>query len=239
MFLVTDIETIADPALYSIDPAKPDAFPPTHAHRIITIGGMGIDDKLNIKWAAASTDPDERKIIASIARWCSEHKPELVTYNGRTFDLPVLVIRCLHHGIPLPFYYRDANYRKRYSERGHIDLMDSITDFGAGRGMPSLDVLSKLIGLPGKMDMNGTQVADLYRDGRIDDIRRYCLSDVAQSALLFFRFRYVQGLIAADGYRAVMEAALAWMRENEALAPMVEKIDRDRLLSVDGQASLA
>ena len=52
------------------------------------------------------------------------------------------------------------------------------------------------------MVVDGSQVEGLYATGQLDLIKKYCLSDVAQTAFLFLRYRLLQGIIDGPGYRA-------------------------------------
>jgi predicted PolB exonuclease-like 3'-5' exonuclease len=127
----------------------------------------------------------------------------IVSWNGRTFDLPVLSMRALKLGIPWGWYYKDKGIRYRYTDDGHTDLMDTLSDYGAARQMKLGDA-ARCIGLPGKTDMDGSKVAEIVARGADADaelrIARYCLQDVAQTALLFIRSRYHLGIINAEDY---------------------------------------
>ena len=112
----------------------------------------------------------------------------------------MLALRALRHGLDFSWYYRGEGYRYRYSEEGHLDLCDVLSDHGAAR-MTSLDGAARLIGLPGKDGVDGSQVEGLFHAGQIEALRHYCLSDVAQTAFLFLRYRLVAGDIDRDGYR--------------------------------------
>jgi hypothetical protein len=132
----------------------------------------------------------------------------LVTWNGRGFDLPVMSMRSLKLGVPWGWYYTSKGMRYRYGAEGHLDLMDFLGDFGAAKNMKLSDV-ARLIGLPGKTDMTGASVAGMYEEGRKDSalaesmkvrVRRYCLQDTLQTALIFLRTRFHLGKIDAKGY---------------------------------------
>jgi predicted PolB exonuclease-like 3'-5' exonuclease len=193
-----------------------DPFPPPQAQRVVAIA-----------WCDVEMIPDEFKTYRykgsmSAARWSDDSSAEkylislfgatqssisatLVTWNGRTFDLPVLAMRALHLGIPWEWYYKSSDIRYRYSDKGHNDLMDFLSDFGAARSMKLSDACH-LVGLPGKTDMDGSQVAGLVaRDPECKScatISRYCLQDALQTALLFVRTRYHLGIINRDEYHA-------------------------------------
>jgi predicted PolB exonuclease-like 3'-5' exonuclease len=128
------------------------------------------------------------------------------------------------------WYYRERNVRARYSEDGHLDLCDWLADHGATRA-GSLDALAHLIGLPGKVGVDGSQVAGLYEAGQLDAIERYCLSDVAQTALLLVRFRLLQGELSPDRYRTTATALLDAFAGDARVQPVLATTDRAHLLA--------
>lgn len=214
-YLVVDIETIPDTDRWQ-RPEEQQAFPPLWAHRVLTIGYLRLDAAyrpLACGIVAPGPDPGsddarEAQLLAALGRTVG--RATLVTYNGRSFDLPVIALRSLAHAVPMPWYYRESSTRYRYSEHGHLDLCDWLAEHGAVRA-GSLDALARLIGLPGKVGVDGSQVEGLYEAGRIADIERYCLADVAQTALLFLRFRLLQGALSPDDYAAREAELRAWL----------------------------
>jgi len=233
-YLVVDIETVPDTSLWTC----PDValggerpFPPTYAHRVIVVGCMWLDSDYRMRRLGLPGEcTDEAAILSSFSRFVDRRRPALVTYNGRTFDLPVLALRSLHCGVPMAWYYRERGLRYRYSEEGHIDLCDWLADHGAARSS-SLDALARLIGLPGKIGVDGSQIEGLYRAGQVQQIEHYCLADVAQTALLFLRFRLLQGVLDSAGYRAAVSALTEDLQNDERLQSLMSAIDGDRLLS--------
>jgi predicted PolB exonuclease-like 3'-5' exonuclease len=232
-YLVLDIETIPDPDLYS--PPEPAAgverpFPPLYACRPIVVGVMWLDEQLACKrigWFGEGKD--EAGMMADFAEFMNKWRPHLVTWNGRSFDLPVLALRGLRHGLNFNWYYRGEGYRYRFSEEGHLDLGDVLSDHGAAR-MTSLDGAARLIGLPGKVGVDGSQVEGLYHAGQLEALRNYCLSDVAQTAFLFLRYRLVAGLVERDVYRSAAAGLLAAMEANGRFGKLLDAVDRARLL---------
>jgi len=231
-FLILDIETVPDPALYSPPASGPGAerpFPPPFAHRPIALGVLWLDEAFAFqRLGIIGEGKEEPEQLADFARFVGDKQPTLVTYNGRGFDLPVLGLRCLRWGVPLPFKYDDG-FAHRYRQGGHIDLCDLLSDHGATRSM-KLDDVAKLIGLPGKVGVDGSQVEALYNSGQLELIKNYCLSDVVQTAFLLLRFRLLQGLLALETYRTVAAALLERLLPDPRLAPLMERIDRPRLL---------
>lgn len=231
-FLVLDLETVPDPALYTPPPQptgveKP--FPPIYAHRPIVIGVLWLDENYAFKrLGVIGENKDEAGQLADFAAFMAKERPLLVTYNGRGFDVPVLTLRCLRHGVPLAFTY-DGAFRHRYSDGGHLDLHDNLSDHGATRGL-SLDMVARIIGLPGKVGVDGSQVEGLFQTGQLEAIKNYCLSDVAQTAFLLLRFRLLQGLISAERYKSAAAELLDHLVADPRLAPLTSKIERARLL---------
>lgn len=238
-YLIIDIETIPDTDRWSRPEAVESPFPPTWAHRIIVVGCLWLDHGYRLKrfgvigepapGSTDSLDQRERRLLEDFSRFVGRARPVLVTYNGRSFDLPVIVMRSLCHAIPLPWYYRDRDIRYRYSEDGHLDLCDWLADHGATRA-GKLDAVARLIGLPGKLGIDGSQVESLYHAGQFDSIQRYCLTDVAQTTLLFLRFRLLQGQIAPEIYRERTHALLDALAADGRVTEILDQLNRDHLL---------
>jgi len=231
-YLVLDIETVPDHELYTppeVAVGVSQPFPPLWAHRPIVIGVLWLDENYAFKRIGViGEDKDEVAMLTDFAKFADEQRPHLVTYNGRGFDLPVIALRCLRHGIPMPFAF-DKGFRYRYSDEGHLDLFDFLSDHGAAK-VGSLDALAHLVGLPGKVGVDGSQVEGLYNAGQLPLIKNYCLSDVTQTAFLLLRFRLLQGAIGRDEYRQIATALCDALAAEPRVQPVIEKIDRARLL---------
>jgi 3'-5' exonuclease len=140
----------------------------------------------------------------------------LVTFNGRRFDFPVLELAALRYGIAAPTHFAEGNEsaRARYSSERHLDLFDYLTNFGAIGGIRGgMDLLLKMIGLPGKMEVDGARVQDLYEQGRLEEIHRYCRNDVVQTYFLFLRVELMRGRIDDAAYRLAREASGRFLAE--------------------------
>ena len=103
-------------------------------------------------------DDGEAKLVADFFKIVERYTPQLVSWNGGGFDLPVLHYRALVHGIAASRYWdigeddRDFkcnNYIGRYHTR-HLDLMDVLAMYQPRAAAP-LDALAKLCGFPGKL----------------------------------------------------------------------------------------
>ncbi len=241
-YLVLDIETVPDRDLFTPPEPAPGAergppppgsdrsLPPLYASRPVTLGVMELAEDLSLQRLDTIGDgQDEVAMLQELADLMERRRPHLVTWHGRGFDLPILVLRSLRHGLSWPWYYRERDYRYRYSEEGHLDLCDFLSDHGATR-MTSLDGAARLIGLPGKEGVDGSQVEGLWSSGQLDALKRYCLSDVVQTAFLFLRQRLLVGRIDRSSYRRAAEALLAAVAVDDRLGGLAGRVDRRRLL---------
>jgi predicted PolB exonuclease-like 3'-5' exonuclease len=122
-------------------------------------------------------------------------KTKLVTFNGRGFDLPLLELGAYRYGFPARDYF--ARGRNRFN--GDLDLMDWLSNYGASRGFAGgLNLLAKMLGKPGKMDVAGDQVYEMYRAGRYQEINDYCMFDTLDTYFVFLRTRILTGDVTPE-----------------------------------------
>ena len=154
----------------------------------------------------------EAKLIQKFFDIIEKKSPQLVSWNGSGFDFPVLHYRAMLHSISAPQYFEIGeknssfkfnNYLNRYHER-HIDLMDVLSGYQP-RASVSLNILACLLGFPGKMGMDGSQVQSYFTQGRLSEIRAYCETDVLNTYLLFLRFEYMRGKMTQEQYQFQQE----------------------------------
>jgi predicted PolB exonuclease-like 3'-5' exonuclease len=184
-------------------------FLPLHLHRVIVVS-CALRERDTFKvWSIGGGGESEAEIIQRFFDGIEKYTPQLVSWNGGGFDLPVLHYRGLVNGARAPRYwdtgdddreFRYNNYISRYHMR-HCDLMDLLALY-QGRAVAPLDEIAQLIGLPGKLGMDGSQVWDAYQEGRIADIRNYCETDVVNTYLVFLRFQAMRGALSTDEYQA-------------------------------------
>ena len=133
----------------------------------------------------------EREILARFwavvgTRTARSRAPRLVTYNGRSYDGPTLMIRSAQLGVRVSRHL--VPYR--YDVAEHCDLMDVLGFMGAVRGFHPLDYWCRRFGIESpKHGLDGSKVASAYAAGRIDEIGEYCLRDVRATAELFSRIQ--------------------------------------------------
>lgn len=200
-----------------------DFFPLTlHVPISIAIGDVGAEHVLRSVESLAVDGYSEEALVREFWTRAERFAGCLVTFNGRRFDLPVLELAALRYGIAAPNHFAEGagGARSRYSTERHLDLCDYLTNFGAtGALRGGMDLLLKMIGLPGKVGIDGSQVQELYEQGRLDEIHRYCRSDVIQTYFLFLRVELMRGRIDEAAYRAAYDASSHFLAELKAPAP--------------------
>jgi predicted PolB exonuclease-like 3'-5' exonuclease len=142
-------------------------------------------------------------------------RAKLVTFNGRGFDMPLLELAAFRYGFSARDYYQ--NSRNRFN--GPLDLLDWLTNFGACRLAGGLDLLSKLLGKPGKMEVAGDQVLRMYRDGRLQEINDYCLCDTLDTYFVFLRTRVLTGDLTPEQEHDLTEKARRFLELRAAEVP--------------------
>ncbi len=160
-------------------------------------------------WSLSEPELGEGAIIQRFFDGIEKFTPQIVSWNGGGFDLPVLHYRGMLHGVAAPRYwdmgegdYADSrdfkwnNYISRYHTR-HLDLMDLLALYN-GRANAPLDELAKLFGFPGKLGMDGSKVWSAWQAGQIGEIRDYCETDVVNTYLVYNRFRRMRGELTAE-----------------------------------------
>jgi predicted PolB exonuclease-like 3'-5' exonuclease len=159
-------------------------------------------------WSLGTPADSEADLIGRFFDGIEKYTPQIVSWNGSGFDLPVLHYRGMVHGLSAARYwdmgeddrdFRFNNYINRYHAR-HLDLMDLLALYQP-RAYASLDDFARLCGFPGKLGMDGAQVGEAFRAGKIEAIRNYCETDVANTHLVFLRFQLLRGACNAEGYR--------------------------------------
>ena len=176
-------------------------FAPLHLQRILVISCVFRNaDGIKVHSFVDRDGHSEGKLIQTFFNTLDKHVPQLVSWNGGGFDLPVLHYRGLQHGVVADKYwdmgeddreFKWNNYISRYHLR-HLDLMDLLALYQPKNNAP-LDAMAKLCGFPGKLGMDGSMVYAGYLAGQLEDIRRYCETDVMNTYLLYCRYQKMRG----------------------------------------------
>ena len=232
--LAFDIETVPDCAgirrLYALPADLPDAevaevafqkrrtqtgsdFLPPQLHRVVVISCVLREGDGVKVFSLGEPEAGEQAAIQRFHDGIEKLVPQLVSWNGGGFDLPVLNYRGLIHGVTAAKFwdqgeddrdFRFNNYVSRYHAR-HLDLMDALAMYQP-RNNAALDDVAQLAGLPGKIGVGGAHVWSAYQAGRVAEIRDYCEADTANTYLLYLRFQQLRGALTAA--QAEKECAL-------------------------------
>lgn len=202
---------------------KGTEFQPAHLQKIVAISCvLRSGDTLHC-WSIGDETAQEAELIQKFFNGVEKYKPTLVSWNGGGFDLPVLNYRSLIHGVRAQAYWDNGhfdreskynNYLKRY-EFKHTDLMDVLALY-TGRQNAPLNEIALLLGLPGKLGMDGSMVFDAYRAGKLDEIRAYCETDVMNTWLVYLRFQFMRGHLSEDEYEQEILLARDFLEGNGA-----------------------
>jgi predicted PolB exonuclease-like 3'-5' exonuclease len=238
--LVFDIETVPDVALgrrlYGLDGLADEQvakamfalrrqetggeFLPLAQQRIVAISCAlrSADDDLKL-WSLGEPGSPEEELVQRFFEGIERYSPDLVSWNGSGFDLPVLTLRAMRAGVRASRFwetgdedvaFRYNNYHSRYHWR-HTDLMDVLSGFQS-RNRQSLSGMAALLGLPGKLGFDGSQVWDAYQAGDVAAIRRYCETDVLNTWLIYLRFQQLRGQLSPERHVAELEIVKALLR---------------------------
>lgn len=134
----------------------------------------------------------EEKIIEDFWKILSKYPASvLVSFNGRNFDCPFLMLRSAIHNIRPT---RNLMAGTKFNYPSHIDLADEFT-FYAGFGFGAtkrfnFDFYARSFGItsPKSEGVDGSKVNQLYLDGHIEEIAEYCLRDVTATWDLFLKW---------------------------------------------------
>jgi 3'-5' exonuclease len=242
-YLVFDIETIPDVefgrrlldlpttlsdkdvamAMFSAQRQKTGSdFLPHEQQRVVAIAcALRRGDSLKL-WSLGDEQSTERELLERFFEGIERFTPDLVSWNGAGFDLPVMHYRCMKHGIRAARYwehgdednaFRYNNYLSRFHWR-HLDLMDVLSGF-QGRGRASLTNIATLLDLPGKMGFSGAQVWDTWCDGNLTGIRRYCETDVLNTYLVLLSFERMRGHLEQSSWESEMERARSLLQASD------------------------
>jgi hypothetical protein len=169
-------------------------------------------------WSLGSPGWTEAEIVGQFFDAIERYSPTLVSWNGSGFDLPVLHYRAMRHRVQAHRYwetgdeeqsFRWNNYLGRFHWR-HIDLMDVLAGY-QGRGRIGLERMALLLGLPGKLGMSGEAVWDAHIEGRDEDIRNYCDTDVVNTYLVYLRFELMRGRLTPEEHDRECATVRAWL----------------------------
>ncbi len=229
--LAIDIETVRDRAR---TPAcwPEDKFPKVAFHEVVAISYATArivrhedgTESYVFERCQSGGEPgwSEAELVRAFWRFFSAGRYRVVSWNGRRFDLPVLRLRAMLHGVETAAWYRRGDrwngYARRFGEDYHADVMQCLSDDGGTLAL-GLDETSHLLGLPGKVGADGSAVADLVVAGRIGEVRSYCDCDVLGTLALYLRWAHLSGRCTASAHDAAVSDMVRYLDTERAARP--------------------
>ncbi|WP_201616631.1 3'-5' exonuclease [Psychrobacter urativorans] len=243
--LVFDIETVADidaarrlyPQLADLNEA--DALTALQAiriqesgrdfmriplQRIVCISAFYVQGDKTTLFSLSAEHLSEQEILRKFFKAFSEFQdlPQLVSWNGSGFDIPVLIYRAMLYDLSVPLLFEEGdhirnmrfdNYINRYHNR-HLDLMDRFSQYGASQRQ-SMDIVASLYGLPGKTDIDGSMVGDLVAQKDWQTLTIYCESDVLNTWLIYLRWLRLTGKLSSESFNAWQQQTRDYLAQFE------------------------
>lgn len=222
-----DIETISGEEM------EDGSFPPWASHTPVVASILTADCNIYNEWQFE---------LASI-RFGEDDNPfgqiedrlrgrSCVTFGGRNFDLAVLMLAAQSsRNFVLP-YLSAAATEPRFVSARHYDLAEKISNYGSARGC-TLAMLCESLGIAAKVNAHGSEVGQLYDEGKVDEIVQYCEGDVLSTALAMASCRAMEK--GDPSYHASLTSQLVrWIHAqgHEHLLPFAEIEELGELLGL-------
>jgi len=210
--IVWDLETVPDLAAAArmldlpnaadaeVREALGSGFPKHPLHKIVCIGAL-IASRQPEGWRVDALcaphigERTEAELISSFVEKIGQLRPQLITYNGHRFDLPVLRYRAMVNRVAAgglevrPYFHRFTD--------DALDLCDALGSFGPAK--VKLDEISKILGLTGKPEgVDGSRVDEMVQAGQVEEVARYCESDVLNTYRVWLVYELFRGAITAQ-----------------------------------------
>lgn len=212
-----DDESVSKMALAAQKDESGNEFLPLPFHRIISICAVICDEFGAFIKVNKIEGNSEREMIGNFFAFINKYEPRLVSFNGKGFDMPVLVLRALKYNIRANAYLDTIsdkwnNYKTRYNEQRHCDLFESL---GAWRGV-RLDTVCAMAGLPGKYDTHGDEVMSLFYADKLDKIHEYCESDTLNTYMLFLKYELIKGNLSEEDYLSYLSLMSEYIKAHKS-----------------------
>lgn len=250
-YLVFDIETVPDGELISrvrypgqaLEPKQAiekyqqqllekngsDFIPYTYHLPVSVVIGK-VNNNYELEDLVALDEQEGRPHLITRHFWKGWEKYEatLVTFNGRGFDIPVMELGAFRYGISLKKWFQlnarsFEQPRNRFNLRSHFDLQEVLTNHGASRMYGGLNLIANLIGKPGKMDVAGDMVLQLYHEGNLQRINDYCRCDVLDTYFVFLRTSVMTGDLTLEREQQIVRNTRQWLEDKSEALPIYKQ----------------
>lgn len=202
---LNDSDTLAALTSLRVQEASHD-FMRLPLQRIVCISALYVKDGQLSLFSLTADKLSEEQILSKFFRAFKdvESLPQLISWNGSGFDIPVLIYRAMQYDLAAPWLFEEGsritnmrydNYVNRFHTR-HLDLMDRFSQYGGSR-REAMDVVARLYGLPSKTDIDGSMVGALVANNDWHTLSIYCESDVMNTWLIYLRWLRLTGALTS------------------------------------------
>jgi len=157
---------------------------------------------------------EERGLVRTFFQKVPGNVNSLVSFNGRSFAIPVMVYRALHHGVDATKYLQEAGglFGRSPSSTPHIDLSESLSGYGAMYKSASLSNYAMMLGLSKRPYLD---VSQAFSSGNVNSIVMRLEVDVLITAIIYYRLLLSQGW-DRKAYEKTLNSTLeAYAQRNE------------------------
>lgn len=182
-------------------------------------------------------DISEAEILTRFLTMIGKKKPQLFSWAGLSFDLPVLRTRALMNSLSLPEFFSKPNkpwegvdYHTKFSTADNVDLQEILMN----SRRHSLHEMATALRIPGKVGVSGDQVGRMYLEGKLAEIIQYCETDAATTYLVGMRHLFAFGLVQEAAYIQEIARFRSYLESKTAANPQFTKFlaEWDRLEAI-------
>lgn len=189
-------------------------FIPYTYHTPVAVVAAKIRDDFSLMEIVSLDEPHFRPEVITRFFWTGWERygrPTLVTFNGRSFDMPLMELSAFRFGVSVPSWFNIYDksfeqYRNRYNLHSHLDLHEILTNFGSSWFRGGLNLAAYLLNKPGKLDVQGSMVQDLYAAGKAAEISEYCRCDVLDTYFVFLRVQVMMGRLTLEVEKQLIDS---------------------------------
>ena len=202
-------------------------FIPYTYHTPIAVVAAKIRADFSLMEIVSLDEPQFRPAVITRFFWMGWERyarPTFVTFNGRSFDIPLMELSAFRYGVSVPSWFNIHDksfeqYRNRYNVHSHFDLHEILTNFGSSWFRGGLNLAASLLNKPGKLDVQGCMVQDLYAAGKTAEISEYCRCDVLDTYFVFLRVQVMMGRLTLEQERELTDSTKLMLQSQSDVHP--------------------
>lgn len=188
-----------------------------HLQKIIVISAvLRAGKRLRID-SLGTAESTEAELLQQFFKAIQHYMPTLISWNGTSFDQPVLHYRSLLHGIGAQHYWNNSLENRNHIHHHicHTDLINLLAN-NQSTAIAPLEELTTLLGFPSQPPMEGNQIWKHYLQGNQQLLREYCEIKVLQTYLLYLRLELIRGTFTPTDYQQEYQQVKIFLEQTEA-----------------------